>query len=94
MSVMPVRSVDLAAKAIVNGACRGDSYVTEPGWVRSSFYWSVFCPEILELMNNRWLLISGPSERDTISKRLIQRSGLKKYLYPKSIREPKLKPNY
>ncbi|KAI9079711.1 hypothetical protein K1719_038332 [Acacia pycnantha] len=64
-SAMPIRPVALAAKAIVNGACRGDSYVTEP----------------------------GPSERETISKKLIQQSGLKKYLYPPSVREPKLKPD-
>ncbi|KAK4256917.1 hypothetical protein QN277_006578 [Acacia crassicarpa] len=31
VSAMPVRPVALAAKAIVNGACRGDSCVTEPG---------------------------------------------------------------
>ncbi|XP_054791494.1 11-beta-hydroxysteroid dehydrogenase A-like [Prosopis cineraria] len=92
VSAMPMRSVGLAAEAIVNGACRGDSYLTEPGWVRTTFYWKAFCPELLELLN-RWLLVSGPSERETIGKKLLQLSGLKKYLYPQSVREPKLKPN-
>ncbi|KAK7291539.1 hypothetical protein RIF29_06768 [Crotalaria pallida] len=92
LSVMPIRSVIGAAKAIVNGACRGDSYFTEPGYIRTTFYWKVFCPEVLEIMN-RWLLISGSSERGAISKKLLDLTGLKNYLYPESIRNPKLKPN-
>ncbi|KAK7280831.1 hypothetical protein RIF29_08349 [Crotalaria pallida] len=92
LSVMPIRSVIGAAKAIVNGACRGDSYLTEPGYIRTTFYWKVFCPEVLEIMN-RWLLISGSSERGAISKKLLDLTGLKNYLYPESIRNPKLKPN-
>lgn len=89
---MPIRSVTEAAKAIVNSACHGDSYLTEPAWIRTTFYWKVFCPEVLELCN-RWLLISGSSERDTISKKLIDLTRLKKYLYPESVRNPKLRPN-
>ncbi|KAF7834016.1 11-beta-hydroxysteroid dehydrogenase 1B-like [Senna tora] len=92
VSVMPIRSVSEAAKAIVNSACRGDSYLTEPAWVRTTFYWKAFCPEMLELLN-RWLLISGPSEKDTISKKILHVSGLKKYLYPESIMKPNLKAN-
>ncbi|XP_027340360.1 11-beta-hydroxysteroid dehydrogenase 1B-like [Abrus precatorius] len=92
VSVMPIRSVTEAAKAIVNSACRGDSYLTEPAWVKAAFYWKIFCPEVLEFCN-RWLLISGSSERDTISKKLLHLSRLKTYLYPESIRNPNLKPN-
>nr|XP_027191300.1 11-beta-hydroxysteroid dehydrogenase 1B-like isoform X2 [Cicer arietinum] len=92
ISMVPIRSVTEAAKAIVNSACRGDLYLTEPAWIRTTFYWKMFCPEVLEILN-RWLLLSGSSERETISKKLINLSGLKKYLYPESIRNPKLKPN-
>lgn len=53
ISVMPIRSVTEAAKAIVNSACRGDCYLTEPAWMRTTFYWKVFCPEVLELSNLR-----------------------------------------
>jgi hypothetical protein len=90
--VVPIRSVTEAAKGIVNGACRGDSYLTEPSWIRTTFYWKVFCPEVLEFLN-RWLLLSGSSERETISKKLINLPGLKKYVYPESVRNPKIKPN-
>lgn len=92
VGLMPIRSVTEAAKAIVNSACHGDSYLTQPAWIRTTFYWKVFCPEVLELCN-RWLLISGSSERDTISKKLIDLTRLKKYLYPESVRNPKLRPN-
>ncbi|CAJ2676654.1 unnamed protein product [Trifolium pratense] len=92
VSVVPIRSVTEAAKEIVNSACRGDSYLTEPAWIKTTFYWKVFCPEVLEFLN-RWLLLSGSSERETISKKLINLPGLKKYVYPESVRNPKLKPN-
>ncbi|OIW17777.1 hypothetical protein TanjilG_06462 [Lupinus angustifolius] len=92
VSLVPIRSVTGAAKAIVNSACRGDSYLTEPGFIKSTFYWKAFCPQVLEIMN-RWLLMSGSSERGAISKKLLDMSGLKNKLYPESIRNPKLKPN-
>ncbi|XP_057414985.1 11-beta-hydroxysteroid dehydrogenase A-like [Lotus japonicus] len=92
VSLMPIRSVTEAARGIVNSACRGDSFLAEPAWIKTTFYWKAFCPEVLEILN-RWLLISGSSERDTISKKLVDLSGLKKYMYPESIRNPKLKPN-
>ncbi|KAK7358669.1 hypothetical protein VNO77_00607 [Canavalia gladiata] len=92
VSVMPIRSVTEAAKAIVNGACRGDSCLTEPAWIRIAFYWKMFCPEVIEFCN-RWLLSSSSLERDTISKKLLHLTGLKKHLYPQSITNPKLKPS-
>ncbi|KAK7318298.1 hypothetical protein RJT34_02997 [Clitoria ternatea] len=92
VSLMPIRSVTEAAKAIVKSACRGDACLTEPAWIRTTFYWKLLCPEVLELCN-RWLLLTGSSERDTISKKLLDLSSLKKYLYPESIKNPKLKPN-
>ncbi|KAK2409943.1 11beta-hydroxysteroid dehydrogenase [Trifolium repens] len=58
----------------------------------TTFYWKVFCPEVLEILN-RWLLLSGSSERETISKKLINLPSLKKYVYPESVRNPKIKPN-
>lgn len=92
VSLLPIRKVTEAAKAIVNGACRGDRYLTEPGWIRTSFYWKVFCPEVLE-WTNRLLLLSSPgnSGRDTLSKKLYDRTGLQEYRYPETVREPELK---
>ncbi|PKI76700.1 hypothetical protein CRG98_003009 [Punica granatum] len=61
VSLMPIRSVKVAAEKIVNGACRGDGYLSEPGWIKASMYWKVFCPEILE-WSNRLLLLSRSTE--------------------------------
>ncbi|XLR15762.1 hypothetical protein S83_043700 [Arachis hypogaea] len=92
VSLMPIRSVTEAAKSIVNSACRGDPYLTEPAWIRTTLYLQIFCPQLLEYLS-RWTLISGTSERDTISKKLLHLSCLKKYLYPESVRNPTLQPN-
>ncbi|KAI4336346.1 hypothetical protein L6164_014883 [Bauhinia variegata] len=98
MTSVPVKSVTAAAKAIVNCACRGDPYLTEPAWVSTTFYFKILCPEIVE-RSNRLVLIPASSKSETetgrntntISKRLLDLSGLKKYLYPGSIRSPHLK---
>ncbi|XP_020237073.1 11-beta-hydroxysteroid dehydrogenase 1B [Cajanus cajan] len=92
VSLMPVRSVTEAAKAIVKSACRGDSHLTEPAWFSTMFYWKTLCPDLLEFVS-RMSLVSGSSERDTVSKKLLDVTSLKKYLYPKSVRNPNLKPN-
>lgn len=62
----PVLSTEGCAKAIVNSACRGDRYLTQPSWMRVTFLAKVICPEIQEWCN-RWLLITLPknSQRST-----------------------------
>ncbi|PQM43163.1 11-beta-hydroxysteroid dehydrogenase 1B-like [Prunus yedoensis var. nudiflora] len=87
VSIMPILPVKEAAKSIVDSACRGENYLTVPAWVWHSFYWKVFFPELLE-WSNRMLLMSKGSggERDTISKKLLDLTGLKECLYPESVR--------
>ncbi|KAJ1411861.1 Short-chain dehydrogenase/reductase SDR [Sesbania bispinosa] len=46
VSLMPIRSVTEAAEAIVKSACRGDSFLTEPAWIKTTFYLKIFCPEV------------------------------------------------
>ncbi|KAK7369635.1 hypothetical protein VNO80_11677 [Phaseolus coccineus] len=91
-SVMPIKSVTEAAKAIVKSVCRGDSYLTEPTWFTTTFYWQIFCPEVLELLN-RWSLTSESSEEEPASKKVLDLAFLKKYMHPKSVRSPNIKPN-
>ncbi|XP_010039131.2 11-beta-hydroxysteroid dehydrogenase 1A [Eucalyptus grandis] len=91
IGVMPIRSVGAAAEEIVKGACRGDNYLTEPAWVKSTFYWKVFCPEVLEWCN--WLLlVAGTeiSERNALSFKILELTGLKPFLYPPSVQFPDL----
>ncbi|KAF8005830.1 hypothetical protein BT93_K0189 [Corymbia citriodora subsp. variegata] len=91
VGVMPVRSVEAAAEEIVKGACRGDNYLAEPAWVKSTFYWKVFCPEVLEWCN-RLLLVAGTeiSERNALNLKILELTGLKQFLYPPSVYFPDL----
>ncbi|XP_010253812.1 PREDICTED: 11-beta-hydroxysteroid dehydrogenase 1B-like [Nelumbo nucifera] len=43
-----VKSAGECAKAIVNGACRGERYVVEPSYYRLLFLFHFMCPEIVE----------------------------------------------
>ncbi|KAJ0113504.1 hypothetical protein Patl1_01259 [Pistacia atlantica] len=85
VSLMPVRSTEKCAQAILNSACRGDKYLTEPSWVRVTFFWKAFWPEIIEWFNNM-LLVTGPgtSQRDAPSKKLLDLvKGIKEFLSPR-----------
>ncbi|KAL4634514.1 hypothetical protein ACB092_04G205100 [Castanea dentata] len=38
----------LRVEAIVNSACKGERYSTEPAWFRVTYFWKVFFPEVIE----------------------------------------------
>ncbi|KAF8400002.1 hypothetical protein HHK36_015875 [Tetracentron sinense] len=88
----PVASADGTAKAVVDSACRGDRYLTVPWWFGVTFLWKMFSPEVLDWFL-RLLYVTGPgiSERDAISKKILELTGAKKFLYPASIQSPELK---
>ncbi|KAL5731171.1 11beta-hydroxysteroid dehydrogenase [Ranunculus cassubicifolius] len=88
----PVSSVDACARGIVKGVCRGDRYITEPSWFKVLYFWKVFCPEVVEWFTHQ-MLMSGTSQGGTLSKKILDITGAKSFLYPKSIRSPQLKVN-
>lgn len=45
--VVAIESAAECAKAVVNGICRGKTFVAEPSWIRVLFWLSAFCPEHL-----------------------------------------------
>ncbi|KAF8400001.1 hypothetical protein HHK36_015874 [Tetracentron sinense] len=92
VSAVPVVSADGTAKAVVDSACRGDRYLTVPWWFGVTFLWKMFSPEVLDWFL-RLLYVTGPgiSERDAISKKILELTGAKKFLYPASIQSPELK---
>ncbi|GAB4860402.1 hypothetical protein Ancab_035560, partial [Ancistrocladus abbreviatus] len=45
---IPIGSTERCATAIVNSACRGDRYLTEPAWMKAVYYLGLMCPELLE----------------------------------------------
>ncbi|CAN6718243.1 unnamed protein product [Malus baccata var. baccata] len=92
VSATPVAKVEGCAKSIVNSACRGDRYLTEPAWFRVTYLWKVFCPELLEwgyrlIYMNR----AGSSARDAPSKKILDYTGGKNVLYPESLHTPEVK---
>ncbi|WVZ26141.1 hypothetical protein V8G54_004685 [Vigna mungo] len=93
VGVVPIKSVTEAAKAIVNSVCRGDSYLTEPAWFTTMFYWQIFFPEVLGYLNRRSLTSESAEEDPASSKNVLDIKLLKKYINPKSVRSPNIKPN-
>lgn len=92
MSATPIRTVSGCAKAIVNSACRGDKYLTDPAWFRMTWLWKVFCPDVLEWCY-RLLQMTRPGEpaAGAPSKKVLDMTGGKKVLYPETVQTPELK---
>ncbi|KAG8379453.1 hypothetical protein BUALT_Bualt07G0090100 [Buddleja alternifolia] len=89
VSMIPIQRVESCAKAIVRSAMRGERYVTEPAWFRTTFMWKMFCPELLEWMY-RLFYITGPGDApsEPFSKKIMDYTGAKTLLYPESVHVP------
>ncbi|KAK7399254.1 hypothetical protein VNO78_10433 [Psophocarpus tetragonolobus] len=61
MGRIPMGSADECAKDIVESACRGDMYVTNPSWVRVLFPWKLLFPQLIEWAINLLLELSQDS---------------------------------
>ncbi|XP_071722703.1 11-beta-hydroxysteroid dehydrogenase 1A-like [Rutidosis leptorrhynchoides] len=92
LGALPVASVRNCAKAIVNGACRGDKYVTVPGWFKMSYYWKVFCPDVLD-WTLRFLYCTRPGEPayQAPSKKILDFTGAKHIFYPDTLHNTQIK---
>ena len=84
--LMPVVHAEECAKSIVDAACRGDMYVTEPAWFRVFYLLRVFVPELMEwFFRAMYVTRPGKSDTDAPSKKLLDMIGAKHILYPSSI---------
>lgn len=45
--VITIESAAECAKAVVNGICRGKTFLAEPSWVRALFWLSNLCPKLI-----------------------------------------------
>ncbi|KAI3499602.1 hypothetical protein L1887_35405 [Cichorium endivia] len=92
MSIVPIELSTASARAVVDGACRGDVYIAEPKWVQTTAYWVVFFPEMVEWVN-RWFLgvKPGASPSDALSKKLLDLPGMRHVAEPDSVRSSKIK---
>lgn len=92
IGIIPVLSVQKCAESIVKSACRGDRYLTEPAWFKVNYYWNMFFPEMVSLVNGLLFMHSpGNSTKDTTSKKILDLTGAKKILYPSGMQSDEVK---
>lgn len=92
VGIFPVAAAEGCARSIVDGACRGDRYLTVPSWFRTTYLWKVFCPELIE-WSSRLLFLPCPGAPPTeaASKRAADLLGAMKRLYQSTIESPEVK---
>lgn len=92
VSTIPVGTARGCAEAIVNSACRGDRYLTQPAWFKVTYFWMVFFPEVIEWCY-RLMYINRPgtSDREAPSKKILDLTGAKNILYPSTLHTPDIK---
>ncbi|GLT69233.1 hypothetical protein SLA2020_414010 [Shorea laevis] len=92
VSTIPVGTARGCAEAIVNSACRGDRYLTQPAWFKVTYFWMVFFPEVIEWCY-RLMYINRPgtSDREVPSKKILDLTGAKNILYPSTLHTPDIK---
>ncbi|XP_040990763.1 11-beta-hydroxysteroid dehydrogenase A-like isoform X1 [Juglans microcarpa x Juglans regia] len=89
LSAIPVETVGACAAAIVKSACRGDRYLTEPAWFKVTYFWKVFCPEVIEWCYRLMYMNSSPQEAP--SKKILDLTGAKNILYPSTLHTSEIK---
>ncbi|XP_021775833.1 11-beta-hydroxysteroid dehydrogenase 1B-like [Chenopodium quinoa] len=92
VSALPIITGQRCAKAIINSACRGDRYVTEPTWYKVFSWWKAFTPELLDWFFSAFYLIKiGDSSFNSLSKMILDLPGLRAMVYPSSVYSPGVK---
>lgn len=72
---------------VVESACRGDEYVTWPSWYKPFHMVMCVAPEAVNWFSRSFYVTKpGSSSKKTLSKQLLDLNGVKKFLYPVSIR--------
>ncbi|KAI3869044.1 hypothetical protein MKW92_045628 [Papaver armeniacum] len=88
VGIFPVRGGFECAKTIVHGVRRGDRNITDPSWFRVLYICKVFVSEIVEwFFNVLFVPQPGVIESNTLNKRILDLTGMKKYIYPRVKRE-------
>ncbi|XVF54723.1 hypothetical protein PTKIN_Ptkin05aG0204000 [Pterospermum kingtungense] len=92
VSLVPVGSASGCAEAIVNSACRGDRYLTQPSWFSVTYLWKVFFPEVIE-WSYRLFYLSRPGAppQEAQSKKVLDLTGAKDVLYPPTTQSSEIK---
>ncbi|KAL6011655.1 hypothetical protein ACLOJK_002103 [Asimina triloba] len=83
---LPTGGGEECAKAIVDGACRGERYVTWPAWYRATSLLMFLIPELVEWFFHYFFVGGSRAPHgNALSKRILDKIGADKF-YPPSIR--------
>jgi len=75
------------AEVVVDSACKGDAYVTWPSWYSPLHMVMCAAPEVVNWFSRLFYVTKpGSSSGKTLSKKILEATGAKKFLYPPSIR--------
>ncbi|KAH0463031.1 hypothetical protein IEQ34_007613 [Dendrobium chrysotoxum] len=92
VGLFPVGYTDKFAEIVVESACRGDEYVTWPSWYQPFHAIMFFAPEIINWYSRSFYLTKpGVDSSKALSRKILEATGAKKFLYPSSIRSPTAK---
>ncbi|KAF3323621.1 11-beta-hydroxysteroid dehydrogenase 1B-like protein [Carex littledalei] len=81
---IPVGKAERLAKLAVDGACRGEKYLTWPSFYRPFRLVACLAPEVISFVSHIMYI-------NNQSKWILEAIGGKKFLYPASIRNPNIK---
>ncbi|KAH7866158.1 hypothetical protein Vadar_016498 [Vaccinium darrowii] len=92
VGIFPVARVDSCARAIVNGACRGERYVTEPKWFMFTYWVKVFVPEATEwTMRMLYMTSPGQPAHKAPTKKILDMTGAHRINEQTTIQTPEMK---
>ncbi|KAJ6802833.1 11-beta-hydroxysteroid dehydrogenase 1B-like [Iris pallida] len=84
---LPVGYTEKCAEVVVESACRGDEYVTWPSWYGPFHMVMCVAPELVNWFSRSFYVTKpGDSSGNTLSKKILEVTGAKRFLYPSSIR--------
>ncbi|KAJ3671847.1 hypothetical protein LUZ60_007926 [Juncus effusus] len=87
VGLFPVGQTEKLARIAVDSACRGEEYLTWPDWYKPFHLLMSLAPEIIDLFSNSFYMTkSGDKHGSILNKRILEVTGIKKFIYPDSIR--------
>ncbi|XP_073006667.1 11-beta-hydroxysteroid dehydrogenase A-like [Typha latifolia] len=87
----PIGRTQTLATVAVDGACRGDKYVTWPSWYKPFHMIMCVAPEIINWFSHSFYVAKEGDPSSSLSKKVLVATGAKDFLYPPSLRSNNIK---
>ncbi|XP_072950125.1 11-beta-hydroxysteroid dehydrogenase A-like [Typha angustifolia] len=84
---LPIENTKRLATIVVDSACRGQDYVTWPSWYRTLHMVMCLAPEVINWFSCSFYIAKAgnPLSNIPLTKRILEVTGAKKFLYPSAI---------